>query len=101
MSTVHFVVAMENDNKSMVPNVSQMLTKTTTFKLNQSLTCADFGIYVATCVICHEQYVGQTSNKFSKRWQRIAVIGTNKIVKLTVTRTRWPCRGTIQKTTAL
>ena len=53
---------------TMVPNVSQFLTKTKTFKLNQSLPCADFGIYVATCVICHEQYVGQTSNKFSKRW---------------------------------
>ena len=52
----------------MAPNVSQLLTKTKTFKLNQSLTCADFGIYVATCVICHEQYVDQTSNKFSKRW---------------------------------
>ena len=52
----------------MVPNVSQLLTKTKTFKLNQSLTCADFGIYVATCVMYHEQYVGQTSNKFSKRW---------------------------------
>ena len=45
-----------------------MLTKPKTLKLNQSLTCADFGIYVATCVMCHEQYVGQTSNKFSKRW---------------------------------
>jgi len=56
------------NNKSMPPNVSQLLTKTKTFKLNQSLTCADFGIYVATCVICHEQYVGQNSNKFSKRW---------------------------------
>jgi len=56
------------NNKSMVPNVSQLLTKTKTFKLNQSLTCADFGIYVATSVICHEQYVGQTSNKFFKRW---------------------------------
>jgi len=56
------------NNKSMVPNVSQLLTKTKTFKLNQTLTCADFGIYVATCMICHEQYVGQTSNKFSKGW---------------------------------
>ena len=56
------------NNKSMLSNVSQLLTKTKTFKLNQSLTCADFGIYVTTCVICHEQYVGQTSNKFSKRW---------------------------------
>jgi len=52
----------------MVPNVSQLLTKTKNFKLNQSLTCADFGIYVATRVMRHEQYVGQTSNKFSKRW---------------------------------
>ena len=73
VSTVHFVVAMEKinnkkNNKSMVPNVSKFLTKTKTFKLNQSLTCADFGIFVATFVICHEQYVGQTSNKFSKRW---------------------------------
>jgi len=68
VSTVHFVVAMEKNNKSMVPNVSQLLTKTKTFKLNQSLTCEDFGIYVVTCVICHEQYVGQTSSKFSKRW---------------------------------
>ena len=58
---------MEKNNKSMLPNVSQLLTKTKTFKLNQSLTRADFGIYVATCVICHEQYVGQTSKKFSKR----------------------------------
>ena len=32
------------NNKSMVPNVSQLLTKTKTFQLNQSLTCADFGI---------------------------------------------------------
>ena len=56
------------NKKSMAPNVSQLLTKTKTFKLNQSLNCADFGIYIATCVICHEQYVGQTSNKFSKRW---------------------------------
>ena len=61
-------VCYGKSNKSMVPSVSQLLTKIKTFKLNQSLTCADFGIYVATCVICHEQYVGQTSNKFSKRW---------------------------------
>ena len=41
------------------------------------------------------------ATNFPKDGQRIAVIGTNKIAKLTVTRTRWPCRGTIQKTTAL
>jgi len=32
------------------------------------LTYANHGIYVATCFICHEQYVGQTKNKFSTRW---------------------------------
>jgi len=41
------------------------------------------------------------ATKFPKDGQRIAVIGTNKIVKLTVTRARWPCHGTIQRTTAL
>ena len=56
------------NNKSMIPNVSQLLTKTKTSKLNQSLACADFGIYIVTCMMCHEQHVGQTSNKFSKRW---------------------------------
>ena len=37
------------------------------------------------------------ATNFPKDGQRIAVIGTNNIVKLTVTRTRWPCRGTINK----
>jgi len=36
-----------------------------------------------------------------KDGQHIAVIGPNKIVKLTVTMTRWPCCSTIQRTTAL
>jgi len=38
------------------------------FPLRQMLTCANYGIYIATCKLCGEQYVGQTSNKFSKRW---------------------------------
>jgi len=54
--------------KSMVPYVSQIMSKNKTFPLNQKLTCANHGIYVATCVMCHEQYVGQTKNKFSTRW---------------------------------
>jgi len=41
------------------------------------------------------------ATNFPKDGQCIAVIGTNKIVKLTATRIRWPCRGTIQRTTAL
>jgi len=57
-------------NKSMVPCVSQIMGKYNlpTFPLNQKLTCANHGIYVATCVICHEQYVGQAKNKISTRW---------------------------------
>jgi len=46
-STVHFVVTMENKiayNKYMVPRVSQILTKTKYFLLNQNLTCANYGI---------------------------------------------------------
>jgi len=55
-------------NKSMVPCVSQIIGKNNTFPLNQNLTCTNYGIYVATCVICQEQYVSETKNKFSKRW---------------------------------
>ena len=52
----------------MVPRVPQIMSKTKTFPLNQNLTCANYGFYVATCVLCDEQYVGQTKNKFFKRW---------------------------------
>jgi len=38
------------------------------FPLKQNLTCANYGLYVATCVICHEQYVGQSINKSSTKW---------------------------------
>jgi len=55
-------------NKSMIPCVLQIMTKTKSFPLKQNLTRPNYGIYMATCVICHEQYVGQISNKFSVRW---------------------------------
>jgi len=38
------------------------------FPLNQNLTRANYGVYMATCVTCNEQYVGQTTNKVSTRW---------------------------------
>ena len=66
-TTTHFVVAMEN-NKSVVLCVPQIMSETKSFSLNQNLTCANYGIYAATCVICHEQYVGQTIRKFLTRW---------------------------------
>ena len=53
---------------NMVPKVTALHSKAKLFPLRQMLTCANYGIYVATCKLCREQYVGQTSNKFSKRW---------------------------------
>jgi len=57
-----------NNKQIYGPIVSRMLAKDQTFPLNQNLTCANCGIDLATCVICNEKYVGQTVNKFSKRW---------------------------------
>jgi len=39
------------------------------------------------------------ATKFLKDCQRFAVIGTSRFVKLTVTRTIWPCHGTVQRAT--
>ena len=39
-----------------------------TFRLRTALICSDWGIYVATCLTCNQQYVGQTCNSFSIRW---------------------------------
>jgi len=75
--------------------------KNKTFPLNQKLTCANHGIYVATCVICHNQYVGQTKNKFPRDGHRTAVIGTDPIVKLMkIIKIKWPCRGSSQSSMA-
>ena len=52
----------------MLPCVSQIITKNKTVPVNQNLLCANYDIYVASCVICHEHYVEQTSNKLSVRW---------------------------------
>ena len=49
----------------MVPCVSQMVTKIKYFPMNQNLTCANFGIYVATCSTWYQQYECQT---FSTGW---------------------------------
>jgi len=53
------------------------------------------GIYGATCVVCHEQYFGQTIGKFFLRdGHRTALIGTNQIVNMT--RINWLYGGTIE-----
>jgi len=53
---------------NMLPKVTTLHSKGKMFPLRQMLTWANYGIYVATCKLCGEQYVGQTSNKFLKRW---------------------------------
>jgi len=37
-------------HKLVVPCVSQIISKTEIFPLNQNLTCANYGIYVAICM---------------------------------------------------
>ena len=57
------------NSKSMVEPTSFITTNTgKVFKLKQSLTCKNYGIYAAQCNICKEIYVGQTKNRFSTRW---------------------------------
>ena len=52
----------------MVATARQIQSKRGNFSLRQRLSCTNYGVYVATCCICHEQYVGQTKNRFSVRW---------------------------------
>ena len=53
---------------SMVATARHIQSKRRNFSLRQSLSGTYYGVYVATCCICHEQYVGQTKNRFSVRW---------------------------------
>ena len=55
-------------NKALVARVSHIMTEHEAFLLNQTFTCANYGIHVPTFVIGHEQYVGQTKNKFATGW---------------------------------
>ena len=44
------------------------------FPFVKPLSCIDWGIYAATCVICHKQYVGQTTTNFATRWSQHRLI---------------------------
>ena len=58
-----------NHYKSMVHQTSTITAANgKIFALKQTLDCSNYGIYVATCRLCHKQYIGQNINKFSKRW---------------------------------
>ena len=59
----------KGNHNSMVPFTHKIVSSSDrTFSLKQNLTCADYGVIVATCRLCSEQYVGQTVYKFLKRW---------------------------------
>lgn len=45
---------------SMVEKECYLCTFTGRIKLTQRLPCANCSVYVASCLLCKEQYVGQT-----------------------------------------
>ena len=51
------------NKESMVSPTHILRTPNNSFHLTQHLTCRHYGIYVAICCICKEQYVGQTKNR--------------------------------------
>ena len=57
-------------------------TDNETIKLKQNLTCQNYGIYAAKCIICNTKYIGQTKTKFSTRWRAYRTKGLIPFVKL-------------------
>jgi len=66
----HFAVfgCHGKQNEHVVSCVSQIKTKNEPSPLKQNLTCAKYGNYVATCVIFHQRYAGETADKSSTKW---------------------------------
>jgi hypothetical protein len=55
--------------QNMVATTDSIMMKNGRYvKVAKASICSDWGIYVATCRICGEHYVGQTCTTFSKRW---------------------------------
>ena len=44
--------------------------KNKSIKIKPNLNCKSYGIYAAICIRCGENYVGQTKNNFSIRWNQ-------------------------------
>ena len=66
-----------NYNKSMINNNKTIQN----MKIKQNLNCKNYGIYAATCNLCKDIYIGQTSNNFAKRWNAHRNIWKNHINK--------------------
>ena len=66
------------DAKTMIYSTNTRNSKSgKIFQLKKQLTCSNFGIYAATCTICFEQYVGQTTASFSNCWNGHRAIWKN------------------------
>ena len=50
-------------------------------RIKQRIDCRDGGIYVAKCRVCEEVYVGQTSNRFSCRWNGHRAVWKEMVAK--------------------
>ena len=66
--TVHFVVAMENTTQIHGAMCFTNTDKNKTFPQNQNVTCASYGVYVATCVIRHQQNDWATYKQIFHTW---------------------------------
>ena len=64
-----FVLSVRNlqGTGKIIRSTRRLHTPNNSFHMTQHLTCRHYGIYVATCCICKEQYLGQTKNRFSIR----------------------------------
>lgn len=49
--------------------IDSLITPHRRIPLRSTLSCSNYGIYVASCRLCGEQYVGQTKNSFHTRWR--------------------------------
>ena len=71
---------------NMVLKVTALHSKGKLFPLRQVLTCANYGIYVATCKLCGKQYDGQTQINFRNVGIPTALRGTLSICLMTKSR---------------
>ena len=67
-----------NHYKSMIHQTSTITAANEKiFALKQTLDCSNYGIYMATCRLCHKQYIGQTINKFLNAGATTDLFGIN------------------------
>ena len=69
-----------SDGKGMINSTDVILITTTNGTLTKVLKYADWGIYTASCKICHHKHVGQTIDEFSLRCLELTPFSMEKWV---------------------